>query len=336
MNRPGGTIGITRHKKHSMDKTTIENKQKTVLVTGGAGFIGSHLCRELIRRGNRVICLDSFVTGDPDHVADLADLPAFSLVRADVTEPFAFDADQIYHLACPASPVHYREDPVMTAKTCFLGALHALQLADKTGARVLLTSTSEVYGEPMIHPQPETYWGNVNTTGPRACYDEGKRIAETLFFDMRRTKKTDIRVVRIFNTYGPCMEENDGRVISNFIAQALRGEDITLYGEGSQTRSFCYVEDTVEGLIRMMEQDREPGPVNIGNPSERTVREVAEEILKQTGSRSRLVHRELPADDPTRRRPDITRARTLLGWEPQVPFEEGVARTIAWFREKVQ
>lgn len=338
-----------------MHNTYSEIKQNRILVTGGAGFIGSHLCRELIRGGNQVICLDNFMTGKPDHVADLKEHPDFSMVNADVTEPLQFEVDQIYHLACPASPVHYREDPIFTAKTCFLGALHVLELAEKTKARVLLASTSEVYGEPMMHPQREDYRGNVNPNGPRACYDEGKRIAETLFFDAWRTKGIDIRVVRIFNTYGPCMEANDGRVISNFVTQALQGDDITIYGEGSQTRSFCYVEDTVEGLIRMMgleaagkktagsentESGAEDlpaylGPVNLGNPSERTVREVAEEILRQTGSRSRIVFGNLPDDDPTRRRPDITRAKKLLDWRPTVPFEEGVARTIAYFREQL-
>ena len=305
------------------------------LVTGGAGFIGSHLCRELLNRGRKVICLDNFLTGKRSHVEDLLDRPEFSLAEADVVDPFCFEADEIYHLACPASPVHYREDPVYTAKVCFLGALHALELAEKNGARVLLTSTSEVYGEPEVHPQPESYHGNVNPIGPRACYDEGKRIAETLFFDAWRTKGTDIRVVRIFNTYGPCMEANDGRIVSNFITQALQGEDITIYGDGTQTRSFCYVEDTVEALIRMMESEQ-TGPVNIGNPEERSVLSAAQEILKQTGSASELVYRTLPTDDPTRRRPDITRARTLLGWNPKVSFEEGVARTIAWFRTESQ
>ena len=313
-----------------MQKTNTDNEKQTALVTGGAGFIGSHLCRELMNRGRKVICLDNFLTGKRSHVEDLLDREDFSLVEADVVDPFCFEADEIYHLACPASPVHYREDPLYTARVCFLGALHALELAEKMGAKVLLTSTSEVYGEPEVHPQPESYHGNVNPIGPRACYDEGKRIAETLFFDAWRTKGTDIRVVRIFNTYGPCMEANDGRIVSNFITQALQGEDITIYGDGTQTRSFCYVEDTVEALIRMMGSEQ-TGPVNIGNPEERSVLSAAQEILRQTGSDSRLVYRALPTDDPTRRRPDISLAKSTLGWEPEIPFEEGIRRTIRWF-----
>ena len=321
---------------------------RTILVTG-AGFIGSHLCRRLLKDGNRVICLDDFRTGSRDHIADLMGDPMFSLLEADVIEPVELDVDQIYHLACAASPVRYREDPVGTAKTCFLGALRMLELADREHARILLTSTSEVYGEPAVHPQPESYRGNVSSIGPRACYDEGKRIAETLFFDFWRTRGTDIRVVRIFNTYGPCMEADDGRIVSNFLSQALRNEDITVYGDGLQTRSFCYVEDMIRGLIRMMalepreeacggeeELPEHIGPVNLGNPEERTVLSAAEEILRLTGSASRIVFRDLPKDDPSRRRPDIARAERLLGWKPEIPFSEGIARTAAWFREQAR
>ena len=341
-----------------MNHATTEKKK--ILVTGGAGFIGSHLCRELVRRGHDVFCLDCFLTGTKENIQDLpapggqtgeraclslnseaaqaeTGLPgntgSFTLLERDVTVPVDLEVDEIYHLACPASPVHYREDPVFTAKTCFLGALNVLELAERNSARVLLTSTSEVYGEPAVHPQREDYRGNVNPIGPRACYDEGKRIAETLFFDYRRTRGTDIRVVRIFNTYGPYMEANDGRVISNFVTQALAGEDITIYGDGRQTRSLCYVDDTVEALIRMMETESVTGPVNIGNPEERTILSIAEEIIHQTGSGSKIVFCELPADDPTRRCPDISLARELLGWEPKTSFAEGLARTIGWFRE---
>ena len=321
---------------------------KNILVTGGAGFIGSQLCRKLLDSGDRVICLDNYLTGKRRNIEALCADPAFSVLEADVCDPIDLEADEIYHLACPASPVHYRADPVYTAKTCFLGAWNVLELAEKNHARVMLTSTSEVYGEPAVHPQTEDYRGNVNPTGPRACYDEGKRAAEALFFDYWRTRGTDIRVVRIFNTYGPNMEANDGRIVSNFITQALAGEDITIYGEGMQTRSFCYVDDTVEGLIRMMAQNGEAegaksidecsrapvylGPVNLGNPEERTVISAAKEILKQTGSASKLVYLALPDDDPTRRLPDISRAKKLLGWEPAVPFSEGIAKTIEYFK----
>ena len=321
---------------------------KTVLVTGGAGFIGSRLCEMLLAEGNRVICLDNLLTGRIGHIRPLLADPSFSFIERDVAEPFRIDADRIYHLACPASPVHYREDPHRTAKTCFLGAFNVLSEAERCGARVLLASTSEVYGDPAVHPQTEDYRGSVNPDGPRACYDEGKRIAETLFFDALRTKGTDVRVVRIFNTYGPRMEAADGRIISNFISQALSGRDLTVYGDGLQTRSFCYVDDLVPGLIRMMENEPAAdggtvcketglplvhGPVNLGNPSERTVLSVAEEILRLTGSASKIIFRPLPADDPARRQPDVARAKTLLGWEPAVSFEEGISRTIEWFRE---
>ena len=314
----------------------IERTPKKILVTGGAGFLGSHLCRELLRRGCKVTAMDNFLTGRKGNIEDLLANPAFSLAEADVTEPFDFPVDEIYHLACPASPIQYRVDPIYTARICFLGALHALELADRQHARVLLASSSEVYGEPEVHPQPESYRGNVSTTGPRACYDEGKRMAETLFFDALRTRKTDVRIVRIFNTYGPCMDPKDGRIVSNFIEQALQGKSLTVYGDGSQTRSFCYVEDTVNGLIRMMEH--EPpchGPVNIGNPEERTVLSAAEEILRQTGAASGLDFKPLPEDDPTRRKPDIRLAKELLGWEPRIPFSEGVRRTTVWFREQM-
>ena len=329
---------------------TERTGQKTILVTGGAGFIGSHLCRALLRRGDAVICLDNYRTGTAGHVADLADDPSFALVEADVTEPFGDAAlaaaakvaqiaaepkiDEIYHLACPASPVHYREDPIYTARTCFLGALNVLELADACGARVLLTSTSEVYGDPSVHPQKESYRGNVSTVGPRACYDEGKRIAETLFFDMRRTRGVDARVVRIFNTYGPNMEENDGRIVSNFVSQALKNEDITIYGDGSQTRSFCYVDDTVRALLLMMGLKKGPEtPVNLGNPEEHSVLDAAKMIIEHTGSQSKITYHPLPVDDPTRRRPDITLAKELLGWSPETPFAEGLDRTIQYFRD---
>ncbi len=320
---------------------------KTVLVTGGAGFIGSRLCEKLLSDGNRVICFDNLSTGRKKHVRALLSDPAFSFVEGDVTEPFGIEADRIYHLACPASPSRYRRDPHYTARTCFLGALHVLDAAERSGARALLASTSEVYGDPGVHPQREDYRGNVNPDGPRACYDEGKRVAETLFFDAARTKGTDIRVVRIFNTYGPRMEAEDGRIVSNFISQALAGKDLTVYGTGLQTRSFCYVDDLVDGLVRMMEQEAPAdgdvcaetglplmyGPVNLGNPEERTVLSAAEEILRQTGSASRIAYCPLPMDDPARRQPDISRAKALLFWEPETPFAEGIRRTIDWFRE---
>ena len=328
----------------------MEKSGRSILVTGGAGFIGSHLCRALIRQGHKVFCLDNLYTGSLENIKDLMDDPDFVFAEADVTclasamsggsdgntsDDLPRRIDRIYHLACPASPVQYRRDPVYTAKTCFLGALGVLELAERMNARVLLTSTSEVYGDPDVHPQTESYRGNVNPIGPRACYDEGKRISETLFFDFYREKKVDIRVVRVFNTYGPCMQEDDGRIVSNFIAQALRGEDITIYGSGSQTRSFCYVEDMVRGLICMMENEFYVGPVNLGNPEERTVLSAAHEILRQTGTSSRLTFRPLPEDDPTRRRPDISRARDLLGWEPAVGFREGIGETVAYFRERL-
>ena len=316
-----------------------------ILVTGGAGFVGSHLCERLLADGHEVVCLDNFYTGKPDNVAHLRERPGFTVLQRDVMEPFELDApgrpdwhgvERIFHLACPASPVHYQRDPVRTLKTSILGTMHMLDLVVATGARLLLSSTSEVYGDPTVHPQSESYWGHVNPIGPRACYDEGKRVAETLCFDYRRRDGADIRVVRIFNTYGPRMAMNDGRVVSNFVVQALRGEDITLYGDGSQTRSFCYVDELVEGMVRMMSQDTDTGPVNLGNPVEHTIRELAERVLALAGSRSKLVFRPLPADDPIRRRPDITRAQALLGWTPRISLEEGLTRTIAYFRDHVR
>ncbi len=305
-----------------------------ILVTGGAGFIGSNLCERLLDGGATVVCLDNFVTGSVANVAHLRGRPRFSLVRQDVTEPIDCPADAIYNLACPASPVHYQADPVATVRASVLGAINVLDLATRLNVPVLQASTSEVYGDPAVHPQPETYCGNVNPIGPRACYDEGKRCAETLFFDYRRRHGLAVKVVRIFNTYGPRMSAEDGRVVSNFIVQALRGEDITLYGDGSQTRSFCYVDDMVDALMRMMATTHEvTGPINLGNPHEITVRELAELVLRMTGSRSRLVFRELPADDPRQRRPDIRRAGEILGWSPTTGLSAGLARTIEHFRD---
>jgi UDP-glucuronate decarboxylase len=305
---------------------------KRVLVTGGAGFLGSHLCERLIADGHDVLCVDNYFTGRKDNIAHLLPVPQFEALRHDVTFPLYVEVDEIYNLACPASPIHYQFDPVQTTKTSVIGAINMLGLAKRTGARVLQASTSEVYGDPTVHPQPETYRGNVNPLGPRACYDEGKRCAETLFFDYRRQRGTAIKVVRIFNTYGPRMHPNDGRVVSNFIGQALRGEDITLYGDGMQTRAFCYVDDLVDGLVRMMATSGDvTGPVNLGNPHEIPVRALAERIVALTNSRSRLVHRPLPQDDPMQRCPDISLARELLGWEPRVALDEGLRRTVAYF-----
>ncbi len=307
--------------------------RQRVLVTGGAGFLGSHLCERLIRDGHDVLCVDNFFTGTRSNIAHLLGHPQFELMRHDITFPLYVEIDKIYNLACPASPVHYQFDPVQTTKTSVIGAINMLGLAKRTKARILQASTSEVYGDPTVHPQPESYWGNVNPIGPRSCYDEGKRCAETLFFDYHRQLKMDVRVVRIFNTYGPRMHPNDGRVVSNFIMQALRGDDITVYGDGRQTRSFCYVDDLIDGLVRMMESDAAaPGPVNIGNPKEFTMLELAQQVVALTGSRSRIVHRELPQDDPRQRQPDITLARQRLGWEPTVALEDGLRRTIDYFR----
>ena len=307
---------------------------KKILVTGGAGFLGSHLCDRLIAQGHQVVCLDSVFTGSERNVAGLIGNPAFTLMRHDVVDAVRIEGlDEIYNLACPASPVHYQYDPIHTMKTSVLGALNMLELARATGAKVFQASTSEVYGDPTVHPQPESYWGNVNTIGIRSCYDEGKRAAETLFFDYQRTHKLRIKVVRIFNTYGPRMAADDGRVVSNFIVQALRGEDLTVYGDGSQTRSFCYADDLVEGFMRLMNSDESVvGPVNMGNPGEFTMIELAERVLRLTGSKSKLVFMPLPQDDPKQRQPDITRAKELLHWEPTVALEQGLERTIAYFR----
>ncbi len=310
--------------------------QKRSLVTGGAGFIGSHLCRRLLERGHQVLCVDNFFTGSRANIAELLGNPNFELMRHDVTFPLYVEVDEIYNLACPASPVHYQFDPVQTTKTSVIGAANMLGLAKRLRIPILQASTSEVYGDPTVHPQTEDYWGNVNTIGPRSCYDEGKRCAETLFFDYHRQHDLQIKVVRIFNTYGPFMHPNDGRVVSNFIVQALKGEPITLYGDGMQTRSFCYVDDLVTGLIAMMETDRSvTGPVNLGNPGEFTMIELAEMVRELVGSSVELVHRPLPQDDPRQRQPDITRAQEWLGWEPRVALRDGLAPTIDYFRRMV-
>lgn len=306
--------------------------RKRVLVTGGAGFLGSHLCERLIAEGNDVLCVDNYFTGRKDNIAHLLGHHQFEAMRHDVTFPLYVEVDEIYNLACPASPIHYQFDPVQTTKTSVIGAINMLGLAKRVKAKVFQASTSEVYGDPTVHPQTEDYRGNVNPLGPRACYDEGKRAAETLFFDYHRQHKVRIKVVRIFNTYGPRMHPNDGRVVSNFIVQALRGEPITLYGDGSQTRAFCFVSDLVDGFVRLMNTDDDvTGPINMGNPHEIPVRELAERIIKLTGSDSPIVFRPLPQDDPTQRCPDITLAKTLLGWQPVVPLEDGLQRTIAYF-----
>jgi UDP-glucuronate decarboxylase len=305
------------------------------LVTGGAGFLGSHLCDRLITDGHEVICLDNFFTGRRLNITHLMGHPSFELVRHDVVDPFKFEVDQIFNLACPASPPHYQYNPIKTTKTSVMGAINCLGLAKRVKARVFQASTSEVYGDPQVHPQPESYWGHVNPIGRRSCYDEGKRCAETLFFDYHRENKVDIRVVRIFNTYGPRMHEADGRVVSNFIMQALRGEDLTVYGDGSQTRSFCFVDDLVDGFVRFMAQEETVGPMNLGNPGEFTMLELAELTVKLVGGRSKIVHRPLPFDDPRQRQPDITMARQVLGWEPSIPLDEGLKRTIAYFRTRL-
>ncbi|MBP8256934.1 MAG: SDR family oxidoreductase [Opitutaceae bacterium] len=303
-----------------------------ILVTGGAGFLGSHLCDRLLRDGHEVICLDNFFTGRKGNITHLLANPFFELVRHDVIDPFKVEVDQIYNLACPASPPHYQYNPIKTTKTSVMGAINCLGLAKRLKARVFQASTSEVYGDPHVHPQPEAYWGNVNPIGRRSCYDEGKRCAETLFFDYHRENKVDIRVARIFNTYGPRMHPNDGRVVSNFVVQALRGEDLTIYGDGTQTRSFCYVDDLIEGFVRLMNQSETVGPVNLGNPGEFTMLQLAELTLKLVASKSRIVHKALPSDDPRQRRPDISLARKALGWEPTIGLEEGLKRTIEYFR----
>jgi len=304
-----------------------------ILVTGGAGFLGSHLCDRLIGQGHEVICLDNFFTGRKSNIRHLLGNPAFELVRHDIIDPFKFEVDRIYNLACPASPPHYQYNPIKTMKTSVVGAINCLGLAKRVKARVFQASTSEVYGDPAVHPQQESYWGNVNPIGLRSCYDEGKRCAETLFFDYHRENGVDIMVIRIFNTYGPRMLPDDGRVVSNFIVQALQGNDLTVYGDGSQTRSFCYVDDLVEGFLRFMEQETCVGPMNLGNPGEFTMLQLAEMVLRKVGGRSRISHKPLPSDDPKQRRPDITLARETLGWEPKVPLEEGLEKTISYFRE---
>jgi UDP-glucuronate decarboxylase len=306
-----------------------------ILVTGGAGFLGSHLCERLLKDGHEVVGLDNFFTGSKNNIASILQNPKFELVRHDVIDPFKFEVDQIYNLACPASPPHYQYNPIKTIKTSVMGSINCLGLAKRLKARVFQASTSEVYGDPQVHPQPESYWGNVNPIGRRSCYDEGKRCAETLFFDYHRENKVDIRVVRIFNTYGPRMHEADGRVVSNFIVQALKGEDITVYGDGTQTRSFCYVDDLIEGFVRVMAQTETVGPINLGNPEEFTMLQLAELTLKLAGGRSRIVHNRLPADDPKQRRPDISLAKRLLKWEPAVPLEDGLRRTIAYFKKRL-
>jgi UDP-glucuronate decarboxylase len=309
---------------------------KRILVTGGAGFIGSHLCDRLIKEGNDVVCLDNYFTGRKKNVAHLIGNPFFELVRHDVTTPYFAEVDEIYNLACPASPVHYQFNPIKTIKTSVMGAINMLGLAKRIKAKVLQASTSEVYGNPEQHPQNEGYWGHVNPIGPRSCYDEGKRCAETLFMDYHHQNGVKIKIIRIFNTYGPRMHPNDGRVVSNFIVQALKGHDITIYGDGQQTRSFQYVDDLLEGMIRMMNgPDSFIGPVNIGNPGEFTMLELAEMVLKLTGSKSKIVHRPLPQDDPLQRRPDIRLAKEKLGWEPRIPLEEGLVKTIAYFEKEL-
>jgi UDP-glucuronate decarboxylase len=306
-----------------------------ILVTGGAGFIGSHLCERLLCEGNEVLCLDNFFTGRRENILHLLDDPRFELLRHDVTEPILLEVDQIYNLACPASPVHYQYNPVKTVKTNVMGTINMLGLAKRVRARILQASTSEVYGDPLIHPQTEDYWGNVNPIGLRSCYDEGKRLAETLMTDYHRQNKVDIRIARIFNTYGPRMLEDDGRVVSNFIVQALRGEPLTLYGEGQQTRSFCYVDDLIEGLIRLMNVAGLHEPVNLGNPGEFTIMQLAEEVIKACDSKSGFTYLPLPADDPRQRQPNITRAQTELGWNPTIPLREGLKRTVEDFKARV-
>jgi UDP-glucuronate decarboxylase len=308
------------------------NLRKRILVTGGAGFLGSHLCERLLQEGHEVLCLDNFFTGTKDNVVHLLGNPHFELMRHDVTFPLYVEVDEIYNLACPAAPIHYQHDPVQTTKTIVHGAINMLGLAKRVKAKILQASTSEVYGDPEVHPQPETYWGKVNPIGIRSCYDEGKRCAETLFFDYWRQQNLRIKVLRIFNTYGPRMHPNDGRVVSNFIVQALKGEDITIYGDGKQTRSFCYVDDLIEAMIRTMDTDDDfTGPVNIGNPDEFTMLELAEQIILLTGSKSQLVFKPLPSDDPKQRQPDISLARNKLGWEPATVLRDGLLRTIEYF-----
>jgi UDP-glucuronate decarboxylase len=303
------------------------------LVTGGAGFIGSHLCERLLNDGYDVLCIDNYYSSTKDNIAHLLDNPRFEVIRHDVTFPLYVEVDEIYHLACPASPIHYQRDPVQTTKTAVHGSINMLGLAKRTGAKILITSTSEVYGDPLVHPQTEDYWGNVNPIGPRACYDEGKRAAETLFFDYHRQHNLKIKVVRLFNTYGPRMHPHDGRVVSNFVVSALTGKPLTVYGEGQQTRSFCYVDDLINGLVAMMHTDDSvTGPINLGNPGEFTIAELAAEVIRQVGVDPGITKHPLPTDDPVRRQPDITRAKAMLGWEPTIPLAEGLERTIEYFR----
>jgi UDP-glucuronate decarboxylase len=306
---------------------------KRILVTGGAGFIGSHLCKRLIGEGHEVICLDDLSTGQISNICCILDQPNFKWIKHDVLEPVMFEVDEIYNLACPASPAYFMKDPIKTIQTNIIGVINMLNLAEKFNAKILQASTSEVYGDPQVHPQIESYWGNVNPVGPRACYDEGKRCAETVLFDYHRTRRVDIKVVRIFNTYGPHMREDDGRVVSNFIVQAIRNKDITIYGEGCQTRSFCYIDDLVEGMVSFMRHPCDlAGPVNLGNPDEMTIRELAETIIRLTGSSSKIVYQPLPADDPQLRRPDIRLARDILGWEPKIGLQAGLSSTVEYFK----
>jgi len=305
-----------------------------ILITGGAGFLGSHLCDRMIAAGNEVICLDNYFTGRRQNITHLLDNPSFELLRHDIIDPIKLEVDQIYNLACPASPIHYQYNAIKTMKTSVMGAINMLGLARRTKARILQASTSEVYGDPLMHPQKEDYWGHVNPIGIRSCYDEGKRCAETLFMDYKRQNGVDIRIMRIFNTYGPRMNADDGRVVSNFIVQALRGEDITIYGDGSQTRSFCYCDDNIEGMIRLMNDDHS-GPINIGNPNEFTMLELAEEVIELTGSSSKISHLPLPQDDPKQRQPDITLAKSKLGWEPKTELRDGLSATIAYFKKEL-
>lgn len=308
----------------------------TVLVTGGAGFLGSHLCDRLIERGDDVICVDNFFTGSKENVRHLIGHPRFELIRHDIVHPLYVEADRIFNLACPASPEAYQYNPIKTIKTSTVGMVNIMGLAKRCGARVLHASTSEVYGDPLVHPQTEDYWGHVNPIGPRSCYDEGKRIAESLMVNYHQEHGTEIRIIRIFNTYGPRMAPDDGRVVSNFIMQALKGEDLTVYGDGLQTRSFCYCDDLIAGMMKLMDQNEHTGPINIGNPVENTMLELAEAVIKVTGSRSKVIHMPLPKDDPKKRCPDITKARTLLGWEPQVRLAEGLKSTMEWYKLKLE
>ena len=310
---------------------------KRILVTGGAGFLGSHLCDRLLADGNEVICMDNFFTGSRANVLHLRDNPNFELMRGDVNEPTVVEVDEVYHLACPASPIHYQKNPVRTIKTCVIGTLHMLELSREVQARLLIASTSEVYGDPEIHPQPESYWGHVNPIGPRACYDEGKRCGEALAISFSRKYGVPVKIPRIFNTYGPRMHIDDGRVISNFVVQALKGEPLTVYGEGNQTRSFCFVSDLIEGFVRLMgSAELDAKPINLGNPGEYTILEVAEKVIELTGSSSKIVYRDLPADDPVRRKPEISMAKERLDWEPTVPLDEGLAATIEYFQERLE